>query len=450
MMTAMIDIWQVLHDDPDQSDQSETEESEHDESKSEDDIEGDVPVVNDAPSADAEEVKGGYVETKEEASNDEWANCSPQPITWSAKDEKALQYLTKINEKSGGIYINYDQLEMLRDKKKRYEEEQKRLSSHTATALVGYVETKEETSDEEWAECSRQDLENEIEEEDILNPKEAFPSDAKVKIVRVLKNKQDRRGFCLRMDVGNSDVEDLLMKLEDKCVIGDADDFFAYFNGKRCNPTTALHTFFEDDKQGYTTFTLRVRRLKGGGVHQSLKKKKEEREKRFRLLKSKMIEATQSVGTASEGIDKDLFKKCEKVVADLQRGATPATLAEMVSKFDADTIKAFYEATDDGDLLFAEREVPKVAHCFIPVLNEVNACAEKCDALKTSICETFAFIYALSCVGENNRFTHTLLYDLVEGRQKEIEEKAKNEDEIEAEIQRRMARLNVSADVEMK
>lgn len=306
-------------------------------------------------------------------------------------------------------------------------------------------------SDDEWAECSRQDLENEIEEEDILNNKENFPADAKVCIVRVLKNKQDRRGFCLWMDVGNSDVEDLLMKLEDKGVIGDADDFYTCFNGGRVIPTTALHAFFDDTK-GYITFTLRVKKLKGGGVHQSLKKKKEEREKRFRLLRSKMTEATQSVGTATAGIDNDLFKRCEKVVSDLQSGATPATLAEMVSKFDTDTIKAFYEATDDGDLLFQEREVPKIAHCFIPVLNELNACAEKCDALKTSILETFTYIYALSCVSESNRYTHSMVYDLVESRQKEIEEKAKKEDEIEAEVQRRMARLNVSseADAEMK
>ena len=305
-------------------------------------------------------------------------------------------------------------------------------------------------SDDEWAECTHQDLENEIEEEDILNPKENFPSDAEVKVVRVLKNKQDRRGFCLWMDIGNSDVEDLLMKLEDKGVIGDADDFYACFNGGRVIPTTALHSFFDDTK-GYITFTLRVRKLKGGGVHQSLKKKKEEREKRFRLLKSKMTEATQSVGEASEGIGKDLFKKCEKIVADLQSKATPATLAEMVGKFDTDTIKAFYEATDDGDLLFQEREVSKVAHCFIPVLNEVNACAEKCDALKTFLTETFTYIYALACVNESNRYSHSMVYDLVESRQKEIEEKAKKEDEIEAEVQRRMARLKVLAtDVEMK
>lgn len=125
----------------------------------------------------------------------------PEPITWSSNDETVLQFLTTLNENSGGIFINYDQLEMLRDKKKRYEEEQKRLSSQTASASAGYVETsKEEASDDEWANCSLQDMMSFADEDDIINKDEYFPSSACVKTIWLVRSLDKKDGVAVRMN----------------------------------------------------------------------------------------------------------------------------------------------------------------------------------------------------------------------------------------------------------
>ena len=370
---------------------------------------------------------------------------------WTSDDEQKLQLARRLNQ--GAIRVDSDILEELEAKKKAWEESKAKTPASASDACEEDEQpVSDSEGDVEWAECSPQDLENEIEEED-LNPSETFPSDAKVKIIRVLKNKKDKRGFCLRMDVMNSDVEDVLAKLEDKDVIGDADDFHVFFNGQRVKHDGLLRSFFDDTK-GY----LRVRKLKGGGVVRKATKQAE-REKRFRALNEKMVETTQGVGTLPEGVDAVLFKRCEQEILKIQSNISPASLGALVEKLDRNGIKAFYEATGNGELLLQERDVWKVAHCFLPILNELTACENKCDALKSSFFDTFNLIYGLACVGEGNRYSHTMLYDMVDRREKDIpKEEAKAAEmkaQMEAEFQKRMADLKISdskgsGDVEMK
>lgn len=304
-----------------------------------------------------------------------------------------------------------------------------------------------ESSDSEWARCMPEDLENEVEEEDILNLDETFPADANIKIIRALKSDGERRGICIRMDVKNSDVEDFLYRLEKKGVIGDLDDFHVFFKGERVRITNHLHSFFTGSEH-FITFVLRVKNLRGGGVRKS-SKKQTEREKRFKALRERMDETTKSVGQDRAGFDDTLFRKCEAEIAQLQSNLTSASLGALVSKIGRDDIKAFREAMGDEDLLHQERDVWKVAHCFVPVLKELTALESKCNVMLNSFYETFTFIYGLACVNEGNRYSHQLLHDMVDQREKDIAMEEKKNAEIEAEVQKRLASLGVSGDVAM-
>lgn len=182
-----------------------------------------------------------------------------------------------------------------------------------------------------------------------------------------------------------------------------------------------------------------VPKIRGGGVHKSQKQKQEDREKRFRVMKGNMKELTTNVGSCPSGVDSSLFKRCEATVISLQNDATADTLEGMVSRMNRQDIEAFYVATDDGEMRLQENRLEKIAPIFIPVLQDLHGCMEKCQAIKASLLETFNYIYALSAVNSNNRYVHTL-YDMIEKRIEDLDK----QDEIETEVLKRLADVKMS------
>ena len=177
---------------------------------------------------------------------------------WTEKDEKALQLLKGLN--SGAVKLNPDELQMLEAKKEAWLKKQEA----------------EISSDDEWANTTAREAENEVEEQDVLNPTDKFNDGADVRVVRVLRNSAMKRGYCVLMDVDDSTVEDFLIELEQFGIIDDKDDFHVLFNGRIVNPELGLRRFAENTKEKSTlTFTLKVATLKGGAKQKKKPVKKD-------------------------------------------------------------------------------------------------------------------------------------------------------------------------------
>ena len=178
-------------------------------------------------------------------------------------------------------------------------------------------------------------------------------------------------------------------------------------------------------------------RLRGGGVKNTGLKQK--RDNRLNLMKLKAQGSVSEALGNQASVDAKLIAKCEKEMKKLMEKASNDYLTTMVGEMDKDAVVSFYNITDGGKLKLQDDAVCKIAPVFIPIIDELEETIEKANMMKKSFIQMFEYLYALNFLQDTNRYNHTL-YSLIEDRVKGL----KREEDVEAEIAKRMQNLSVS------
>eukprot|EP00435_Cladocopium_sp_Y103_P009100 s3291_g2.t1 len=352
----------------------------------------------------------------------------PEPITWTANDEKALQFLTTLNENSD-FAIDYDRLEALKDKKKKYEEEQKRLSSQTASASAGYVETaKEEASDEEWANCSLQDVMNFADEDDIINKGENFSPKAYVKTIWLVRSLDKKDGVAVRMDWKKDTIGRAVERLEDWGGVPNAEDFIIFYKGKKVSEDVPLKDLISKDApMSDCVFLLKMKRLRGGGVSRAIKKPE-----RLMLLRAK------AKAFAEKIVQDDLAKKCQAKANETLAHPASNLVCDTINKSNLEVLEAMKETWDNGSVN-GDRFAGEFAPHFLGLIGEVN---EKIDQLvdaRKMLVSAFEVKFSEEFLVPSGRYNLTRIEQLLDERIAELKQ-AKS---VEDEVARRMADLEL-------
>ena len=121
--------------------------------------------------------------------------------------------------------------------------------------------------DDEWAQCSEEDVYAVLDEEQIINLDEHYSNEATVVVVRVARSHKLVDGFVgVRLNWNRHTAEVLLDRLEVWGKIPSMDDYALIYNGKMLDLDTPISDLFPADAPlAKKTFRLKVQKVRGGG-----------------------------------------------------------------------------------------------------------------------------------------------------------------------------------------
>ena len=276
----------------------------------------------------------------------------------------------------------------------------------------------ESESDDEWAQCYVSDLYNKVEEEDVMNPKEEFPADAKVVFVRVVRNTKDDEtrirsevGACLRMDIENATIKDFMKALEDYKVVDDADDFHVLFNCRPANPEAHIKQFM-DDTETTCTFALKVAKLRGGGVRAARKALK--RDDKIAGIKERFVVVQSSNDLAQQGM---------KIAHDIFNSDANDIVSNEVGKMSLGKCQELQELWDEGQK-GGERFICQIAPVFLPIIDQIQQQTDELQDVKASMTTAFEVAFAREFLTDKVRYDLSSFHECLCSRIDAIEREA--------------------------
>ena len=260
-----------------------------------------------------------------------------------------------------------------------------------------------ESDDGEWARTTMAELTSLIEEEDIANNGEKNNFDNPV-LVRLLRSREDARGVGLWTDLESSTVGDMMDGFEDADIIQNVGDYSVFYQGEKKKFDTPLSDLFGENLGiANTTFYLKVRKLRGGGLVRKPLTKAEMLTK----LKQKSKDYINKSGKEDEPADEESIPKEIKDYIAVQR----SKLAEVIylktqghsviamALKTADTsnlqaVQAMMSKPFHGKLDTSECRILKAMYMLLPTVSEVDEGIKGLKLVQKEIAVFFAGVYA--------------------------------------------------------